>query len=323
MGADGEAEAQLDRAFMALADPVRRAMVARLSRGPATVNELAVPFAITKQAVSKHIQVLEQAGLVTRTRDAQRRPVHLDGGRPGAADVVDRPLPLGRRTQLPPPGRAAGGDDTDTERKETHNDQRTRPGGAGGHPGHGVHPRVRRTRGSAVPRACRTRTGQAVARAARPARWRSASGSSRTTAAIATPTRTTHGTFGFNGTFHTVRENEFILQTFEFEGAPDMVNIEFMWFEDLGGGPLPTAGPVDLPQHRGAGRTAVVRNGGRHDRGLREARRAARDRCRTPEGSDPGWSGLQPGSHVRVTLRTTAEVRSDDGCRARRCGDDP
>jgi len=53
-------------------------MVARLSRGDATVNELAEPFAITKQAVSKHIQVLEHAGLVTRSRDAQRRPVHLD-----------------------------------------------------------------------------------------------------------------------------------------------------------------------------------------------------------------------------------------------------
>src|SRR3954447_11371628 len=63
---------------MALADPVRRAIVARLSRGPATVNELAAPFDISKQAVSKHIQVLEQAGLVTRTRDAQRRPVHLN-----------------------------------------------------------------------------------------------------------------------------------------------------------------------------------------------------------------------------------------------------
>ena len=73
-------EDELDRAFLALADPVRRAMVARLARGPATVNELAAPFTITKQAVSKHIQVLEQAGLVTRTRDAQRRPVHLDAG---------------------------------------------------------------------------------------------------------------------------------------------------------------------------------------------------------------------------------------------------
>jgi DNA-binding transcriptional ArsR family regulator len=72
-----EAENRLDRAFMALADPVRRAIVARLSRGPATVNDLAEPFAITKQAVSKHIQVLEQAGLVSRSKDAQRRPAHL------------------------------------------------------------------------------------------------------------------------------------------------------------------------------------------------------------------------------------------------------
>lgn len=69
---------RLDRAFLALADPVRRSIVARLSRGPATVNELAEPFAITKQAVSRHIQVLEHAGLVTRSRDAQRRPVHLE-----------------------------------------------------------------------------------------------------------------------------------------------------------------------------------------------------------------------------------------------------
>jgi DNA-binding transcriptional ArsR family regulator len=75
--ADPAADA-LDRAFLALADPVRRAIVARLARGDATVNELAAPFAITKQAVSRHIQVLEQAGLVTRWRDAQRRPVHLD-----------------------------------------------------------------------------------------------------------------------------------------------------------------------------------------------------------------------------------------------------
>ena len=73
-----EANDQLDRAFLALADPVRRSIIARLSRGPAPVNELAEPFAITVQAVSKHISVLEQAGLVTRTRDAQRRPVHLD-----------------------------------------------------------------------------------------------------------------------------------------------------------------------------------------------------------------------------------------------------
>ena len=70
-------EERLDRAFAALADPVRRGIIARLSRGPATVNELAEPFEITLQAVSKHIACLEQAGLVTRTREAQRRPVHL------------------------------------------------------------------------------------------------------------------------------------------------------------------------------------------------------------------------------------------------------
>jgi DNA-binding transcriptional ArsR family regulator len=75
MGSDSAA---LDLAFMALADPVRRSIIARLSRGPATVNELAEPFEISKQAVSKHIQVLEQADLVTRSRDAQRRPVHLN-----------------------------------------------------------------------------------------------------------------------------------------------------------------------------------------------------------------------------------------------------
>ena len=71
-------EERLDRAFAALADPVRRTIVARLSRNPATVNELAALFPITTQAVSRHIGVLEASGLVTRTRVAQRRPVHLN-----------------------------------------------------------------------------------------------------------------------------------------------------------------------------------------------------------------------------------------------------
>src|SRR5882724_6375979 len=75
-----EREERLDRAFAALGDPVRRALIARLSRGDATVNELAEPFGITKQAVSRHIQVLEAAGLITRSRDGQRRPCHLDAG---------------------------------------------------------------------------------------------------------------------------------------------------------------------------------------------------------------------------------------------------
>jgi DNA-binding transcriptional ArsR family regulator len=74
----GDADERLDRAFGALADPVRRALIARLSRGPATVNELAEPFSITLQAISRHVQVLEAAGLITRSRNGQRRPCHLD-----------------------------------------------------------------------------------------------------------------------------------------------------------------------------------------------------------------------------------------------------
>jgi DNA-binding transcriptional ArsR family regulator len=68
----------LSRVFAALADPTRRDMVARLAAGDATVNELAAPYEVTIQAVSKHLKVLTGAGLVSRTRDAQRRPVHLE-----------------------------------------------------------------------------------------------------------------------------------------------------------------------------------------------------------------------------------------------------
>ena len=68
----------LSRVFSALADPTRRDMVARLSIADATVNELAEPYEVSVQAVSKHLRVLEDAGLVTRSRDAQRRPVHLE-----------------------------------------------------------------------------------------------------------------------------------------------------------------------------------------------------------------------------------------------------
>lgn len=68
----------LSRVFAALADPTRRDIVARLASGDATVNELAAPYEVTVQAVSKHLRVLESARLVTRSRDAQRRPVHLE-----------------------------------------------------------------------------------------------------------------------------------------------------------------------------------------------------------------------------------------------------
>src|SRR3954463_12719403 len=69
---------QLSRVFAALADPTRRDMVARLAVGDATVGELADPYDVSIQAVSKHIRVLAAAGLVTKSRDAQRRPCHLE-----------------------------------------------------------------------------------------------------------------------------------------------------------------------------------------------------------------------------------------------------
>ena len=68
----------LSRVLSALADPTRRDMVARLAVGDATVMELAEPYDVTLQAVSKHLKVLEDAGLVSRSREAQRRPVHLE-----------------------------------------------------------------------------------------------------------------------------------------------------------------------------------------------------------------------------------------------------
>ena len=70
---------QLTITFAALADPTRRAILARLARGEATVNELAEPFPISLQAVSKHLKVLERAGLIARGRSAQLRPSRLQG----------------------------------------------------------------------------------------------------------------------------------------------------------------------------------------------------------------------------------------------------
>lgn len=73
----------LDRVFTALADPTRRDIVARLADGDATLSELAERYDVSVQAVSKHLKVLEDSGLVTKTREAQRRPVHLE------AEVLD------------------------------------------------------------------------------------------------------------------------------------------------------------------------------------------------------------------------------------------
>jgi len=70
---------RLDATFLALADPTRRAILARLARGEASVTELAEPFAISQPAVSKHLKILERAGLITVGLDAQRRPRRFEG----------------------------------------------------------------------------------------------------------------------------------------------------------------------------------------------------------------------------------------------------
>src|SRR5688572_13141470 len=79
------APSRLDAIFAALADPTRRAIIARLASGEASVTDLAKPFAMSQPAISKHLKVLESAGLVSRGRDAQRRPRRLEAKALGAA----------------------------------------------------------------------------------------------------------------------------------------------------------------------------------------------------------------------------------------------
>ena len=86
-----ECTLHLDAAFSALADPTRRAILARLARGEATVLELARPFAMSQPAVSKHLKVLTDAGLITRRVDGSRRPCRLA---PGAITEIDRWLDM-------------------------------------------------------------------------------------------------------------------------------------------------------------------------------------------------------------------------------------
>ena len=78
MGYSMERSDRLDTTFAALADPTRRAILARLASGEASVLELAEPFEMTQPAISKHLKVLERAGLITRGRDAQRRPCRIE-----------------------------------------------------------------------------------------------------------------------------------------------------------------------------------------------------------------------------------------------------
>jgi DNA-binding transcriptional ArsR family regulator len=115
---------RLDATFAALSDPTRRAILARLIEGDASVTELAAPFQISQPAISKHLKVLERAGLVSRARDAQRRPVKVEpkplAEAAGWLDSYQRTLERrferldallealqARPPQKPPPGRPA------------------------------------------------------------------------------------------------------------------------------------------------------------------------------------------------------------------------
>ena len=95
-------EDRLSRVFAALADPTRRDIVARLSVGDATVGQLAAPYDVSIQAVSKHLKVLEDAGLVSRSQDAQRRPRHLEAEVFDLMTAMDRAIPPAGRGAIPP-----------------------------------------------------------------------------------------------------------------------------------------------------------------------------------------------------------------------------
>ena len=245
---------QLSRVFAALADPTRRDMVARLTEGDHTVNDLAAPYDVSLQAVSKHLKVLEDAGLVTRTREAQRRPVHLE------AEVFDLMTKWIERYRRQAEERFSRLDavlarwtsrttrTTGTLRKEPHHDHhadRRRP----------ATPRPRSRPTSTCPPSTSGATSTPPPRSSSgptPTPSSSPSGSGRRSVGADITEwdardgggwrYTARGIDGreefetsFRGCFHTVREDR-IVQTFTWEGMPDDVALETMTFEDLGDG---------------------------------------------------------------------------------------
>ena len=237
----------LSRVFSALADPTRRDMVARLAVGDATVNELAEPYDVTVQAVSKHLKVLEDAGLVSRTREAQRRPVHLEAEvfdlmtkwieryrrqaeeRYRRLDDVLRSMPDDVERTPTPTTR-----DRSTRMTTTH--PRDRDHRRPRRPARPDHPRVRRPAREGLPGPHRPRARRPVARAPRPSRCGSTTSTAAPAGRTATCTSSDGEEYGFHGCFHEVRPSELIVQTFTFEGVPDGVALERLVFEDLGDG---------------------------------------------------------------------------------------
>ena len=116
--------ADLNATFAALADPTRRAILARLASGQATVMELAEPFEMSQPAISKHLNVLERAGLIARGRDAQRRPCRLEAKPLAGANrwLEQYPAAVGRT--LPAARRPARGDENGEEAPQAAAEER-------------------------------------------------------------------------------------------------------------------------------------------------------------------------------------------------------
>ena len=281
---------QLSQVFAALADPTRRDIVARLAVGDATVGQLAAPYDVSIQAISKHLKVLEDAGLVSQRpgRPAASAAPRSRGLRPD--DQLDRPLPAaGRRERSagstlcsrvstdqtlhdPTRGAATGRKDTMTE-PVTRNETRSRP--------------TRRCRPSRIVREFDASPAQVCRAWIDPelfVQWigprtstdpRSTAGTPGPAAATATPpARAVEEIAAFYGSFHEIRPGERLVQTFTWEGMPDGVSLETMTFTDLGDGRTRMSSVVGRRHPGGPGRDARQRDGGRRQRGLREARRA-------------------------------------------------
>ncbi len=215
----------LSRVFSALADPTRRDIVARLAGGDSTVNELAEPYDVSVQAVSKHLKVLEEAGLVSRSRDAQRRPVHLE------AEVFQLMTVWIERYRREAEARYRRLDDVLASLPDDETEITADPDV----------PLVRIVRefDAPVAKVFRAHTDPALF-----AKWMGPRASAMTvdhydcrTGGSYRYTIASHGhDAGFNGTFHEVRPGELIVQTFAYEGMPDGVALERLVFEDLGDG---------------------------------------------------------------------------------------
>ncbi len=302
------ADDQLSRVFAALADPTRRDMVARLAVGDATVGELADPYDVSIQAVSKHIKVLADAGLVSQTKDAQRRPCHLEAEvfdlmtkwieryRQQAQERYERLdavlAEMRRQPTHQPPEPTARSSVMNTTSNRYQVSIEADP----------TLPIIRITRDfDATPaQLMRAHTDPELF-----ARWVGPNGLETK---ILDWDATTGGRwryvagrdgeeYGFHGCFHEVGEDR-IVQTFTFDGQPDGVALETLRFEDLGDGRtrLHAQSLVDSFEGRDQWLASGMETG--VERGLRQARRPDR---RAPMSSPAD-------EHLRIAAAFTTTV---------------